>query len=269
MSAHDNLELWNQVCETDPNYLKDFLRPGGFKGKAIDAMYLIRKATELWGPMGAAWKAEEVERVIVDGAWFIRVRVTYPTAAHGDGAVEQWGGTAFLNKRKDGTPWTDDEAPKKSFTDGLSKCLSWLGFAADVHTGLYDDNKYMSEMRQKYGQGKNNKKPTNPSPPEGEKPGSDPPAAGNGKASGKRMWWDALAAKIRPYQGVEMPNPKEELPAVDAMVRRTVERSKEDVDIKTLLNDINAPPWFVLAEFIQKCHPSEATYIVTGQGETK
>jgi hypothetical protein len=39
----------------------------------------------------------------------------------------------------------DDEAPKKSLTDAVGKCLSLLGFAADVHMGLWDGDKYTAE----------------------------------------------------------------------------------------------------------------------------
>ena len=37
----------------------------------------------------------------------------------------------------------DEDAVKKAVTDGLTKCLSYLGFNADVFLGLFDDNKYV------------------------------------------------------------------------------------------------------------------------------
>ena len=38
------------------------------------------------------------------------------------------------------TIWTDHEAPKKSLTDAIKKCLSVLGFCADVYQQtIYDD----------------------------------------------------------------------------------------------------------------------------------
>ena len=45
----------------------------------------------------------------------------------------------------------DEEAPKKSITDAMTKCLSLLGFAAEIHLGLYDDNKYASDRQREAG----------------------------------------------------------------------------------------------------------------------
>ena len=57
----------------------------------------------------------------------------------------QWGGTPIATKLKDGTLFTDDESFKKSTTDGITKCLSYLGIGADVHMGQFDDSKYVEE----------------------------------------------------------------------------------------------------------------------------
>ena len=48
------------------------------------------------------------------------------------GEIEHFGQTTFVGKNKNGY-YTDEEAPKKSLTDAISKCISLLGFAADVH----------------------------------------------------------------------------------------------------------------------------------------
>jgi hypothetical protein len=37
----------------------------------------------------------------------------------------------------------DEDAPKKSVTDGMVKCLSMLGFAGDIFSGQWDDSKYV------------------------------------------------------------------------------------------------------------------------------
>jgi hypothetical protein len=63
---------------------------------------------------------------------------------HPDGEVPCVGQTMFVTKRNDGL-FTDEEAPKKSVTDAISKALSWLGFAADVYLGKFDGNKYTNE----------------------------------------------------------------------------------------------------------------------------
>lgn len=155
----NNLELWDSVTKTDPKYTKSFSRTGGFKGTAINAIYLARLATDKFGPMGIGWGLEVVEEsyaegapIIVDGAAAcketvhkIRAKLWYKL---GDerGEVTQYGLTTFIGKNKYG-PYTDEEAPKKSLTDAMTKCLSLLGFSADVHIGLYDDNKYVNDLR--------------------------------------------------------------------------------------------------------------------------
>src|SRR5207249_9372453 len=65
------------------------------------------------------------------------------------GEVTHYGQTQFAGRNKYGL-FTDEEAPKKSLTDAMSKALSMLGFGADIHLGLYDDNKYVSSLRRQF-----------------------------------------------------------------------------------------------------------------------
>lgn len=145
-----NTAIWDAVSTSDPKYLKDFTRAGGFTGKAINTTYLIRRATEMWGPLGDRWGVIIEDERILDGATLksgqiekvhvLRISLRYPTAT-GEGRVPAFGQTIFVGENKWG-PYTDEEAPKKSLTDALSKALSWLGFSADVYLGSFDDNKY-------------------------------------------------------------------------------------------------------------------------------
>lgn len=146
---YDNLDLWNKVRTPDPKYTKTFVRAGGFKGTSISPMALIMMATERWGPMGIAWHAEEVDSKLECGVWFSKVRL-YPPNYKDGRFVEQWGGTQFHIIKKDGTVSYDDEAAKKSYTDAISKCLSWMGFGADVHMGLFDDVKYVNDAAARF-----------------------------------------------------------------------------------------------------------------------
>jgi hypothetical protein len=141
------LELWNKVRTPRPEYTKKFVKAGGFSGTSISPVYLIQMATEQWGPMGSKWGAREIETRIEDGIWLSKVRLWFPDSTDG---VEQWGGTQFRIVKKDGTIAYDDEAAKKSYTDALSKCLSWLGFGADVHMGRFDDVKYVNDAKERF-----------------------------------------------------------------------------------------------------------------------
>lgn len=144
-----NLEIWSKVCRTDPARTKKFDRAGGFKGTAINQTYQMQRATALWGPVGVDWGWKELETKIVEAdgqqIWFTKVELFYPH--HGKtGHVEHWGATTFCGKNKYGT-FVDEEAAKKSVTDAVGKCLAMLGFSADVYLGLYDDNKYVNDMK--------------------------------------------------------------------------------------------------------------------------
>lgn len=158
----DNLELWRSVEKTDPAATKQFAGKGGFRGTAISPMYLIKKATEVWGPMGDKWGIRISNSHVFRGApllnkdgvivgrellYVVQAYVYYPGPSGGMGEVPCFGQTILSGQRKGGEFYTDEEAPKKSLTDALTKGLSWLGFAADVHMGRYDDSKYVSQVQ--------------------------------------------------------------------------------------------------------------------------
>lgn len=144
----DNMDLWNRVCDTDQKYTKKFVRSGGFSGLAINQTYQVRRATEVWGPVGDKWGYEIIKEEYVRGAQLspdcseiihvATIRVWYPGSGDNRSFVEHKGATQFVGKNKYGF-FTDEEAAKKSVTDGLSKCLSMLGFSADVYLGIFDD----------------------------------------------------------------------------------------------------------------------------------
>lgn len=168
-----SMDLWNAVAVTNPNFVKSFTRGNDFTGTAINATYLAQKATETFGPCGIGWGVDILEERYQDGAPLIqdgtvvgkevihvlRVKLWY---VHQDkrGEVIHFGQTTFVGSNKQGI-FTDEEAPKKSMTDATSKCLSLIGFSADVHLGLYDDNKYVADLRQQFGTEKNAKSGAN------------------------------------------------------------------------------------------------------------
>lgn len=140
----EHTELWDKICKTDPKQTKAFGRTGGFKGTAIKPYWLIRRATEEFGVIGIGWGWEELQNVYVAGVWCSRVRLWYYYKGK-RGQIEQWGQTQMENSRKD-SDYVDEEAPKKAVTDAVSKCLSYLGFGADVHMGKFDDSKYVAAL---------------------------------------------------------------------------------------------------------------------------
>lgn len=156
----NGLELWEKVEKTDPSQTKQYQGKGGFKGTAIKPIYLIKKATELWGPMGGRWGVKTVKEDIYDGAPLlassglvigyeklhsVRILLWYPLG-ESQGAVESYGHTLMVGSNKYG-PFTDDEAPKKSFTDAIGKALHYLGFSADIYFGSFDGSKYDADQK--------------------------------------------------------------------------------------------------------------------------
>ncbi len=156
----ETLALWSAVEKTDPKFTKEFKRGGGFNGTAINPTWMVKRATEIFGPIGIGWgytiQDESYQKghdcLNENGQTFgtviihkLRLEVWY--IWNGSlGRVQQFGQTEFVGRNKYGM-FTDEEAPKKSLTDALTKCLSLIGFAADVHMGLFDDNKCVNSLR--------------------------------------------------------------------------------------------------------------------------
>jgi len=141
-----NLELWEKHFKPHKDSTKKFTGKGGFKGTAIDPMWLIRCATEEWGPMGSGWGVDIVEEkyfefptdptTIIHVVW---IKLWYESK---DQFINSVGQTPMMTTRS-GNPFVDEDAPKKSLTDAIAKALSWLGFGAAVHMGMFDGNKYV------------------------------------------------------------------------------------------------------------------------------
>lgn len=158
-----NLKLWKSVSETDPKHTKSFKGPGGFSGTSLNATAMVQKATELWGPLGKGWGYEILEDRIDQGPPIIDQETKTPTGAHlsvhtiklrlwwgGEPAqyVEHYGHTPFVFQNKYGIGM-DLEPAKKSLTDAIKKCLTMLGFSADVMLGDFEDPDYRQQVADK------------------------------------------------------------------------------------------------------------------------
>lgn len=160
-----NTALWDQVEKTDPKHVKA-ITGKSYQGSSPKPQYLVKRATETFGPCGIGWGFNIVSERIEEGAGgekmhIAHVRVWYKWGGE-MGSVEHVGGTQFSGTRSSGKPFTDEDAPKKSITDALVKALSMIGFAGDIFMGRYDDSKYVNEMRQEFSE----EKTTSPKPSE-------------------------------------------------------------------------------------------------------
>lgn len=160
-----NTRIWDQVDVTDPSATKNFTGMGGFKGTAIKPTYLMRKATEVFGPCGEGWGWTVLEDRFDEGGPLQAPTKEWPEAPRinaklhtlkielwylgKDGqkcTIQHYGHTPFV-LIQGGKIVTDWEAAKKSLTDAIGKCLQPLGFSADIHMGLFDDAAYVDSVR--------------------------------------------------------------------------------------------------------------------------
>lgn len=137
----DNLRIWSQVERTDPAHTKKVNQRGGFT--AISAAYQIKRATEVFGPIGEGWGYDAGTPIFQDALVIVPV-----TLWHGDRANvfgPMFGGAEWKNGTR-----LDSDGPKKATTDALTKLLSQLGFNADVFLGRFDDSKYVAEVAEEF-----------------------------------------------------------------------------------------------------------------------
>lgn len=153
----DNLELWNKVCKTDPNHTKN-QSISGRKITAINAQYQIKNATSEFGKYGESWGLKDIEYDIIsglaNGAILSRVSAIfyYPGGEFPVGTsiyIQQWISSKEYLK-------IDDDFVKKAETDITTKALSKLGFNADVFLGMYDNNRYVMDLKEEFNTPKNN-----------------------------------------------------------------------------------------------------------------
>jgi len=145
MSDKNNLELWNSVCKTNPDHTKKVKQPGR-QITAVDPYRQIMNATEKFGPVGKGWgwSVVKVEQLPTNEIGVL-VRVWHEMP---EMYFEQWGQSSLYMDRKE--EMKDKDCFKKATTDGITKCLSFLGFNADIFLGKFDDNKYVQQMNDEF-----------------------------------------------------------------------------------------------------------------------
>lgn len=147
----DNLSIWNKLGKTDPAHTKGFKRAGGFGGTAIKPIYTEQKMTEEFGPCGTGWGFTEPTFQTVPAsegqiAVYCWLSLWYVLDGKKSALVPGVGGDMVVVKQSSGLR-TDDEAFKKAFTDAIGNAMKHIGMSADVHMGLFDDSKYVSDRK--------------------------------------------------------------------------------------------------------------------------
>ena len=145
-TAPDNMKLWNSVCTTDPQYTKRVNQRGGFT--AIGAQSQIMEATKMFGPFGRGFGVsdEKFTEFGTECLALYQARLWYYLDGNGKrDVIHQLPIHSSIKYSVNGR--VDDDFAKKVATDALTKGLSKLGFNADVFLGLFDDNKYVNQLK--------------------------------------------------------------------------------------------------------------------------
>src|SRR5690554_4690978 len=154
-----NMSIWSQVEKTAPEATKA-AKVNGQQITSISGPHMVKRATEVFGPVGIGWGWTVAEERFDQGGEIrndkgeiighevghnIRIKLWFMQDDK-RGELEQYGCTPFTYKSKWGVT-TDTEAPKKSLTDAIKKALSMLGFSADIFLGMYDDTDYVQQRQ--------------------------------------------------------------------------------------------------------------------------
>lgn len=141
----NNLELWNKVEVTDPNYTKK----ANVKGNNITSIapqFQLKNATEQFGVYGVTWG-------------FRNMNIDYTLSNIG---MVSFKATFFFPKgefeiinsaglyRDNAMTKIDDNFAKKLETDTITKALSKLGFNADIFLGKFDDARYLEDVTKQF-----------------------------------------------------------------------------------------------------------------------
>jgi hypothetical protein len=142
MTMAENMRIWDAVSKTNPANTKTVNQRGGFT--AINANSQIMEATRQFGPIGIGWGYIAGDPIFHETLLFVQV-----TLWHGD-RTNTFGPVLGCEEWKDAKGRIDSDAGKKATTDAVTKLLSQLGFNADVFLGLYDDQKYVAELKREF-----------------------------------------------------------------------------------------------------------------------
>lgn len=144
--ANENLQLWTQVCKTDPAFTRP-VKLGGRSFTTVCAQYQIQNATSQFGPMGQGWGITDEKFTILEKYNLAMYTGTLFYSINGKGGAIPLHSAVRLTDSKGNA---DSDFAKKAATDALTKGLSKLGFNADIFLGLYDDNKYYQQMLKEF-----------------------------------------------------------------------------------------------------------------------
>lgn len=149
----DNTSLWKRAFVTDPAAVKP-ITGKQYKGNSPKPYWIVQRLTEEFGPCGIGWGftilGERFERFGEHESLHVAIVRLWYVEGEKRGEFEQVGQTRASYMSAAGKFIVDEDAPKKSVTDALVKCASYLGFAGDIFSGMWDDSEYVESAAQHY-----------------------------------------------------------------------------------------------------------------------
>lgn len=142
----NNLLFWDSVQTTDPNFTKEV--GFGRKFTSINAQYQVRELTRAFGKIGEGWGISDEQFYTlngIDGLICYQANLWYM-----DGDSKCYYDINSSIASHNGKGRLDDECFKKVSTDALTKGLSKLGFNADIFLGMWDDNRYVTQVKESF-----------------------------------------------------------------------------------------------------------------------
>lgn len=195
----DNLQTWNRFADIDPKFTKA-ITGKDYGGTSANPQYVIRCLTELFGPVGKGfgWNvlAEDFTQLGDTHLHWCRIRFWW---RDGEGVheCEQYGQTKAAYMTSGGKHRVDEDAPKKSLTDAVTKAASQLGIAANIFLGRWDDSKYVEQVNREYREAE--KPPAEPAPvaSAAEIATAKEAIAGLDDLQAFAAWWGGFVRKAR------------------------------------------------------------------------
>lgn len=139
-----NLEIWNKHTKIPSQFIKK-IQGKQYKGDSVNSTYVVRCLTEMFGVCGQGWGYTVLEHAFKDFANgdVLHYCLIHFWAGKDAKGFSQFGQTKAAYKTSTGGFMVDEDAPKKSLTDAITKAASHLGIAWEIYSGQYDDNKYI------------------------------------------------------------------------------------------------------------------------------
>lgn len=151
--TNPNKDLWQRVCVTDPKAVKE-ITGKQYRGNSPKPYWIVERLTEEFGPCGIGWgftiASERMERLSEVDVLHVAVVDFWYVLGAKTGHVQQVGQTKATYMSSKDKLVVDEDAPKKSVTDALVKCASYIGFAGDIFAGRWDDSKYVAEANREW-----------------------------------------------------------------------------------------------------------------------